>query len=283
MGNKNKYIVVSFSGGRTSAFMSQYIINSDTYKDFEKVFVFANTGKEHEKTLDFVERCDKEFGMNLVWVENDEDIKGNLSFKIVNYKTASRNGEPFEKVIKRKNAIPSTTAPYCSEYLKQYPINKYLKSIGITKHNSKTAIGIRYDERNRVNWETAKKRNLFYPLVTDFPIDSTFIRKYWDAQCFDLGLSDYEGNCDLCYKKSNRKLMTLILENEGIEDWWRQMEDKYSNNGELQMFRGNMTTQDLVEMSKQPFAKSIDKHQLNEKQIKMFGDDLDIGGNCFCR
>lgn len=280
---KEKYIVVSFSGGRTSAFMSQYIINSDKYEDYDKVFVFANTGKEHEKTLEFVNRCDKEYKMNLVWVENDEDNEGNLSFKIVNYETASRNGEPFEKVIKRRNAIPSTEAPYCSEYLKQYPINKYLKSIGISKHNAKTALGIRYDERNRVNWTTAKEKNIFYPLVTDFPVDSNFIRNYWDAQCFDLGLKDYEGNCDLCYKKSNRKLLTLILENKGIENWWQEMENKYSKDGELRMYRGGKTVEDLVEMSKHPFSKSIDVHELDKKQLKIFGDDLDVEGSCFCR
>ena len=30
---------------------------------------FANTGQEHEKTLDFIHNCDTHFNFNTVWIE----------------------------------------------------------------------------------------------------------------------------------------------------------------------------------------------------------------------
>ena len=59
--------VVLFSGGRTSAFLAKYIKENPKYKNC--IFVFMNTGKEREETLIFADKCDKEFGLNLIWLE----------------------------------------------------------------------------------------------------------------------------------------------------------------------------------------------------------------------
>ena len=59
--------VCSFSGGRTSAYMTYWMLNEWKDRDkYEMIVVFANTGKEREETLDFVEKCDKAFGFNVV-------------------------------------------------------------------------------------------------------------------------------------------------------------------------------------------------------------------------
>ena len=41
---KDKLLVCTFSGGRTSAFMGQFLKLYKKYKDFDKLYVFANTG-----------------------------------------------------------------------------------------------------------------------------------------------------------------------------------------------------------------------------------------------
>jgi len=66
---KDKLLVCTFSGGRTSAFMGLLLKDLPKYKDFQKVYIFANTGKEKEETLDFIDKCDKEWGLNIVWIE----------------------------------------------------------------------------------------------------------------------------------------------------------------------------------------------------------------------
>ena len=64
-----KRILVSFSGGRTSAYMGKYLKQKYEGTDVELCFVFANTGKEREETLDFINECDKRWGFEVNWVE----------------------------------------------------------------------------------------------------------------------------------------------------------------------------------------------------------------------
>lgn len=49
---KEKY-QISFSGGRTSAYMTKMLL--DNFNDkYDFIVTFANTGMEHNKTLDFI-------------------------------------------------------------------------------------------------------------------------------------------------------------------------------------------------------------------------------------
>ena len=183
-------LLVSFSGGRTSAFMAKFL--KEQYKGKrEMLFLFANTGKEKEETLIFVNKCDKEFDLNLVWLEadvNEEKGKG-TTYKIVDFETASRNGELFEAVIK-KYGLPSKLYRHCTRELKENPIHKYAKEILGSEYL--TALGIRADEKHRLK---TNSKNI-YPLA-EIGVDEVFIRNWWKRQDFDLGIKDYEGNCDL--------------------------------------------------------------------------------------
>lgn len=272
-----KPLVVSFSGGRTSAFMARSL--QQRYKDDERQlhFIFANTGKERTETLDFIQECENRWGLNVVWIEYD--LIGSKSVvKVVNYETASRNGEPFEKMIS-KYGVPNKSFPHCTRELKLYPIKRYLRSIGLKNGKYETAIGIRIDEEHRINWKTAKKDNLIYPLATDFRATKDFIRNWWDNQDFDLQLKDYEGNCDMCWKKSDRKLLTIITENPKLLDWWNEMEIKYGKD-EFTFFRKSRSATDLIDLATQKFTKAID--QVGSKN-KLFDYDLDIEYDCFCK
>ena len=61
-------LAISFSGGRTSAVMTKLCV--EKFKDTHDIaIIFANTGCEHENTLDFVNKCDKHFGWGVVWIE----------------------------------------------------------------------------------------------------------------------------------------------------------------------------------------------------------------------
>lgn len=55
-----KPLIVSFSGGRTSAYMA-YILKRDYSQEYNMRFVFMNTGEEREETLIFIDRCDRAY------------------------------------------------------------------------------------------------------------------------------------------------------------------------------------------------------------------------------
>ena len=276
----NKPVFVSFSGGRTSAFMCKFILEHPNYKDREKLFIFANTGKEFEETLVFADRCDKEFGLNLVWVEakvNFEKGKG-TDYRIVDFETASRKGEPFRDVIK-KYGLPSKLFRHCTRELKQVPMHKYAKEILGKDYD--TAIGIRADEPHRIK----NTPGLIYPLA-ELSFNETFIRNWWKNQPFDLELKDYQGNCDLCFLKSKRKRLTLINENPNVVEWWDKMEQDYNSGIQTKFDElGDLTIKELVHLASLPFQKAMDKQDVRNNQLSLFeyNADMDLEFDCFCK
>ena len=190
-------LLISFSGGRTSAFMTRFLLTR--YPERETYVVFANTGKERLETLDFINECDKRWCFKTIWVEAvviPEKGKG-TEHKVVTYETASRNGEPFEAVI-AKYGITNKPFPHCTRELKFAPIGSYMDSIGIKDYES--ALGIRSDEPHRINRKRAEKEKLIYPMADEIRVTGKMIRDWWNKQEFDLGIKDYEGNCDMCWK-----------------------------------------------------------------------------------
>jgi hypothetical protein len=50
------------------------------------------------------------------------------------------------------------------------------------------------------------------------------VTEFWRASPFDLGLTQDEGNCDLCFLKGNAKRLNLIKARMESADWWARME-----------------------------------------------------------
>jgi len=246
---KPKYHI-SFSGGRTSAYMTKLLIDnwSDKY-DF--IVTFANTGLEHPKTLEFIHNCDTHFGFNTVWLEAVvHEGRVACTHKVVDYATAARCGEPFEEVIK-KYGIPNMAFPYCTRELKINPMNSYLRSLGYDYRTIPTAIGIREDEKRRVS-KTAGVNNIEYPLIDVWPADKDTILDWWGEQSFDLGIDEFEGNCQGCYKKSIKKHFMQIARDPSIYNFHRRMEQQYRSHGpqvgDRVFFRKNIDTVGLFKL-----------------------------------
>lgn len=222
-------LLISFSGGRTSGYMTKHILDNYAEK-YEIKVVFANTGFENEQTLEFVFRCDSFFNFKTVWLEavtNPEKGQG-IRHKEVTFFTASRNGEPFEQMI-QKYGIPNHQAPDCTRNLKKYTIESYMRDIGWDKWDYELAIGIRTDEIRRVKDD--KTRRVVYPLVDWFPSDKQDVLDWWEDQVFDLQLQEHQGNCKTCWKKSFNKLIQLHRENPRQFDFFERMEQQYGRVG----------------------------------------------------
>lgn len=282
---KNK-LLVSFSGGETSAYMAQWLWNHKQ-DEYEMIFVFANTGQENEETLKFVRDCESLFNFKCVWIEAGvfhNQRKGN-GFKIVDYISASREGEPFEEIIK-KHGIPNMSTPHCTRELKQAPIKAYAKSIGWKKYY--TAIGIREDEIDRMS-SKRKESRLLYPLISMIPMTKQKINFWWSQQPFRLNLKGYQGNCVTCWKKSDNKLYQIAKENEYAFNFFGKMEARYGNyipesrlklmesRNELPklpstFFRKNRSAIDIVNESKVAFNHVVDDSAITPQQQDLFSE-----------
>ena len=108
--------LISFSGGRTSGYMLYKILESyDGVLPDDVHVTFANTGKEMPETLDFINDCAVNWNVNVRWLELDiQDERPIYRTKEVTYETASRNGEPFDMLIKKKPFLPNPVTRFCS-------------------------------------------------------------------------------------------------------------------------------------------------------------------------
>lgn len=221
---------ISFSGGRTSAYMLWRILQSNGGLPEEAKACFANTGKEEEATLRFVDRCSKEWNVPITWVEYAEAEETKDRFRVVTFETASRNGEPFEAIIRRRNYLPNPVSRFCTVEMKVRAIHRYLKSIGWEEWDS--FLGIRADEPRRVakigNQDYGKHEEKYAPLAVA-GVTKEMVGEFWRSQPFDLELPNINGvtmhgNCDLCYLKGASQILSLIKEKPERAVWWAKME-----------------------------------------------------------
>ena len=224
--------VISFSGGRTSAYILRRVI--DAYGGrlpSDIAVVFANTGMERAETLDFVDTCARAWSLTVHWVEYLWDAPNRT--RIVDYATASRNGEPYAALIDRKGFVPNVTMRTCSGTLKRDRIESFARHhLGLKRWHS--VIGLRADEPRRVwrmramNCGSRTGAHAVLPLA-DAGVRKADVLEWWKKQPFDLGIPSYAGNCDLCYLKGRAKLIRIIREDPSLADWWIEQEAKVAN------------------------------------------------------
>lgn len=223
---------ISFSGGRTSAYMLWRVLQSNGGLPAEAAVCFANTGREAEATLEFVVDVAREWSVPIRWAE----FSPGFSFREVNFFTASRNGEPFEALIRDKGLyLPNPVERFCTVELKIRTTERMLRAEGWTEWDS--MLGMRADEPTRV----AKIRAM--PVMKESPgvercvpladagITKARIRDFWRSQNFDLALPiNYEGttvdgNCDGCFLKPPFQRVSAMARNPTMSVWWIEMED----------------------------------------------------------
>ena len=229
---------ISFSGGRTSAYMLYKVLEAhDGVLPKETVITFANTGIEHPATLDFVRDCGEQWGVNIIWLEatarigTESENKYVYGYEVVNYDTASRNGEPFADLITARNYLPNPVARFCTAELKIRRINDYLIDQGLKEHA--TLIGLRADEpRRAVRLHNLKREggDCWCPLYIDGVTKQT-VSDFWQKQNFDLNLPNRNGvtdlgNCTLCHLKGRNKKISIIRQQPDLADWWIEQEKK---------------------------------------------------------
>ena len=220
---------ISFSGGRSSAYMLYRILQAHGGELPEGIEVmFANTGKEHPATLDFVRDCGERWGVHIHWVEL-EIVESRMTTKTVTYETASREGEPFMALIKYKQMLPNPRMRFCTQELKVNRLLEKMRELGHEDEDYDDVMGIRADEPHRVSRIREKDdRRTLMPLAAG-GADRDEVVGFWAGRNFDLQLPVVQGatpfgSCDLCFLKGPRAIAALLRSEPERAKWWIEAE-----------------------------------------------------------
>lgn len=251
---KDKRKVVSFSGGRTSAFMCYLMI--ELYGRENVDFIFFNTGAEHPKTYEFIKKCNDYFGMNLTCIEVDVNHGGMgrkylNGWKVVDCDQMCWDMRLFKDVMS-KYGRPSHNAAVCTRELKQYTSERYVKHT-YGKGGYEVWLGMRADEPSRVH--LGREGYRYLAEISDF--EKQDILDWWEAMPFNLEIEEHLGNCVFCIKKSAGKAALAFRDEPELAVDWIEVMNGANNrtdlpehyaklNGAGIIYRGNNTCESLI-------------------------------------
>lgn len=184
--------VFNFSGGKTSAYM---VIH---YYQPGDLVIFCDTGREHSKTYKFI---------------NDFEAHENIPVIRLKYEGG------FEKLIKKRKAVPNQFKRFCTIELKIKTCRRYLRKLGHIKYEN--FVGFRYDEPLRVK----RRKQMWKQVIDRFPlyenkIDKTQINKYWNNKPYNLEIPSILGNCTLCFMKGKNAVVAILREYPELAEPW---------------------------------------------------------------
>jgi len=149
--------VVSFSGGRTSAYLCKVMI--DKFGRDNVDFIYMDTGAEHPETYEFIRKVDSYFGLNLVCLRGDfsRPLGKGVYYNVVDINDIKQDLKPFKEMAS-KYGIPYTGGMFCTDRMKLKPFKKYCDDT-YGKKKYETWLGIRADEPKRLVGDN-KNKNL---------------------------------------------------------------------------------------------------------------------------
>lgn len=204
--------IVSFSGGRTSAYL--VIESIEQFGPDNVDVVCMDTGAEHPGTYEFIRKFDEyikeKYGVEITYLRTDFDTplgKGN-GYHVVGIDGIGPDLKPFSEMM-AKYGTPYIGGMFCTDRMKLVPFTKYCQE-KYGKGSYETWLGIRADEPNRLS----KKKGIRYLAeISDF--EKQDVIDFWKEMPFDLEIEEWNGNCVFCPKKSNLKLAAAQRDNPG--------------------------------------------------------------------
>lgn len=212
---KNNIVhVVSFSGGRTSAYLVHLMEERRKKENLTVKYLFMDTGAEHPKTYEFIRNVVDHFGIDLVCLR----LKASEKLGIANSYVKMELSELKPDLKGWKEMVVKYSTPYmpqgafCTRAMKTDLFEWYCNNeFGKKKYHC--WLGMRADEPDRLKPQgerVSKKRENWYEGISYLADISDFdkqdVNDFWAGMLFDLGINDHLGNCVFCIKKSELRL-----------------------------------------------------------------------------
>ena len=223
--------IVSFSGGRTSAYMVYLMEDKRVNHNWDVEYVFCDTGAEHPKTYEFIRNCVEHFGINLHCIKSsvNQDMGIGNTYKNIGVDEIGFDLTNIKQNIQKYSTFSIMNA-YCTERLKTVPLNKFCND-KFGKGEYVNWLGMRIDEPRRLkNIDVTpdmfgKKINVnpnvrYLAQISDFTKQD--ILNFWLEMPFDLEIGEHLGNCVFCVKKSAKKIALAQRDEPELAELWAE-------------------------------------------------------------
>lgn len=229
--------VISFSGGRTSAYMVLEVlkIHPDAH------IVFMDTGAEHPATYQFIRDIVNNWGLTITclraWPADQMGKPG--TYEIVALDNISPDLGPWKRML-HKYGHPYVGGAFCTDRMKTVPFTKYCQDV-FGKGNYVTWLGIRVDEPKRL-----KPRDGFCYLADISDFEKQDVIDWWSEQPFDLTIQEHLGNCVFCIKKSLQKVALAAKDEPLLAKQFVTMLNENDIKADKIMYRSNNSLSDVI-------------------------------------
>lgn len=250
--------VISFSGGRTSA----YLVWLRLQKNPSAAVIFMDTGAEHPKTYDFIRNIAEKWDVNIICLRCMPDPEMNKPgwYEQVGIDEINCDLEPWRRML-RKYGHPYVGGAFCTDRMKTVPFSKYCEE-AFGKGNYHTWLGIRTDEPKRLR----RKEGFSYLAdISDF--EKQDVINWWAGQEFDLGIEEHLGNCVFCIKKSSLKVALAAKDEPYLAQQFSKMIDENDIKDNRVMYRGERSLEQVIALFEYTDRWEIAK---KVKSAKMF-------------
>lgn len=242
--------VVSFSGGRTSAYLVHLMEQKRSVEGWDVSYIFMDTGAEHPKTYDFIRNVVRHFGIDLVCLRGDfnQPLGVGHAYRVVGIDEIGHDLSPFSSMC-NKYGTPSVSGKWCTSRMKQEIHDMYCDDV-YGKDNYVTWIGIRADETKRLGGIGRTEYIRYLAEIDD--AEKTDVLSFWSKMPFNLEIDEWLGNCVFCFKKSDLKLAAAQRDEPELYIKWLEMIDSakerpgQDRESRHVMYRKKMTLQNVI-------------------------------------
>lgn len=254
--------IVSFSGGRTSAYLVFLMEEKRKKEGIDVEYVFMDTGAEHPKTYKFILDVIKNLGISLTCLRpiiNPELGIGTV-YEIVSPESMCWDLSIWNSMTNKYGNPYAPNGGFCTDRLKTTIYRKYIKQY----ENVTTWLGIRIDEPKRLKQKPGVKY-----LAEISRMDKTDIIGWWREMDFDLEIQEHLGNCVFCIKKGVNKVALAIKDEPELAKQWSEMTKTsrvmgWNDDGSpvTAMYRGKLDIDGISRL-----YADIDRDELHQRMI----------------
>ena len=151
MDNKKEINIVSFSGGRTSAYLVHLMEQRRIADGINVKYVFMDTGAEHPKTYEFIKRVVAHFKIDLLVLKTKINAEMGVgpSYEIHDLNSIGWDLRVFNELTNKYGNPFNPVGGFYTDKLKTVTYQKFVKE-NFNSDSVGTWIGIRADERRRL-------------------------------------------------------------------------------------------------------------------------------------